>query len=82
VPDADERFAAQQEYLDPTTAPSRRREIEARYDVDFALLRPRDEREQALLAILVDEGATVIHEDARYALVALAGVADTYAASP
>ena len=76
VADADERVEAQHDYLEAATPIARRRQIEDRYDVRFALLQARDERDRALLAVLVDEGATVVYEDDEYVLVSLAGLPD------
>lgn len=71
VEDADTRRRAQREYLDPSTDPARRRAIEEQFDIRFVLLHANDPEDRALLALLRDEGASVVNEENGFTLVAL-----------
>jgi hypothetical protein len=70
-PDADGRAAAQAVFLDPATTSARRAEIQARYNVRFLLVHPREDSAASLLRVLESDGANVVYRGDGIQLVAL-----------
>jgi alpha-1,6-mannosyltransferase len=69
--DIDERTAAQEEFLDPSTPSSRRAEIQARYEARFVLLHERARTTPDLVRALESSGAKLAYARDGFQLLAL-----------
>jgi hypothetical protein len=71
VDDADARLRARAAFFDPATSAAERAEIVERYSADFALLHRGNPANEQVLDQLVEDGATIVHDDDGLVLVEL-----------